>query len=179
MTSNQLVTYRPAMGHLADEVFRAIADPSRRRILAILEKEELPLKQIEARKRLTANPFAQIERLTAVIRCNIHRRLNLSCGDVRVLCNIEPSERWMETMLHEFGHATYDREYDRTLPWLLRTAGHALTTEGVAMSDRRLPRACARCGGGRRRLEAAHVVGRSEPETRPLAARESDRCPSP
>ena len=31
-------------------------------------------------------------------------------GDVRVLCNVEPSERWMETMLHEFGHAVYDRE---------------------------------------------------------------------
>ena len=34
-------------------------------------------------------------------------------GDVRVLCNVEPSERWMDTMLHEFGHAIYDRECDR------------------------------------------------------------------
>ena len=33
-------------------------------------------------------------------------------GDVRVLCNVEPSERWMDTMLHEFGHAIYDRETD-------------------------------------------------------------------
>ena len=33
-------------------------------------------------------------------------------GDVRVLCNVEPSERWMDTMLHEFGHAIYDRESD-------------------------------------------------------------------
>jgi len=61
-------------------------------------------------------------------------------GDVRVLCNVEPSERWMETMLHEFGHATYDRECDRSLPWLLRTAGHALTTEGIAMLFGRLTR---------------------------------------
>ncbi len=43
-------------------------------------------------------------------------------GDVRVLCNVEPSERWMDTMLHEFGHAIYDRECDRTLPWLVRAA---------------------------------------------------------
>ncbi len=61
-------------------------------------------------------------------------------GDVRVLCNVEPSERWMDTMLHEFGHATYDREVDRGLPWLLRGAAHALTTEGVAMLFGRLAR---------------------------------------
>ena len=61
-------------------------------------------------------------------------------GDVRVLCNVEPSERWMDTMLHEFGHAIYDRECDHTLPWLLRGATHALTTEGVAMLMGRLPR---------------------------------------
>ena len=61
-------------------------------------------------------------------------------GDVRVLCNIEPNERWMDTMLHEFGHATYDREIDRALPWLLQSATHALTTEGVAMLFGRFPR---------------------------------------
>jgi peptidyl-dipeptidase A len=59
-------------------------------------------------------------------------------GDVRVLCNIEPRERWMETMLHEFGHAIYDREVERDLPWLVRGAAHALTTEGVAMLMGRL-----------------------------------------
>jgi peptidyl-dipeptidase A len=59
-------------------------------------------------------------------------------GDVRVLCNVTPSERWMGTMLHEFGHAIYDLEVDRELPWLLRTM-HPLTTEGVAMLFGRLP----------------------------------------
>jgi len=54
-------------------------------------------------------------------------------GDVRVLCNVEANERWMDTMLHEFGHASYDVGVDRELPWLLRSASHALTTEGVAM----------------------------------------------
>jgi peptidyl-dipeptidase A len=61
-------------------------------------------------------------------------------GDVRVLCNVEPSERWMDTMLHEFGHAIYDLECDRGLPWLVRGAAHALTTEGIAMLMGRLPR---------------------------------------
>ena len=61
-------------------------------------------------------------------------------GDVRVLCNVEPSERWMDTMLHEFGHAIYDRECDVELPWLFRGATHTLTTEGIAMLMGRLPR---------------------------------------
>jgi peptidyl-dipeptidase A len=61
-------------------------------------------------------------------------------GDVRVLCNVEPNERWADTMLHEFGHGTYDREVDRAVPWLLREAAHPLTTEGVAMLFGRLVR---------------------------------------
>src|SRR5262249_1241516 len=32
--------------------------------------------------------------------------------DVRVLCNVRPTERWMGTMLHELGHAVYDRNLD-------------------------------------------------------------------
>lgn len=54
-------------------------------------------------------------------------------GDARVLCNIAPTERWAETTLHELGHAVYDLGVEPTLPWLLRTAAHALTTEGAAM----------------------------------------------
>ncbi len=61
-------------------------------------------------------------------------------GDVRVLCNVEPNERWADTMLHEFGHAVYDRELDPDLPWLLREPAHALTTEGIAMMFGRLVR---------------------------------------
>ena len=61
-------------------------------------------------------------------------------GDVRVLCNVEPSERWMDTMLHEFGHAVYNQGVDDSLPWLVRDAAHALTTEGVAMLCGRLVR---------------------------------------
>jgi peptidyl-dipeptidase A len=61
-------------------------------------------------------------------------------GDVRVLANVEPNERWADTMLHEFGHAVYDRGLDRGLPWLLREPAHPLTTEGIAMMFGRLVR---------------------------------------
>ena len=61
-------------------------------------------------------------------------------GDVRVLANIVPSERWMDTMLHEFGHGSYDRAIRDDLPWLLHEPAHALTTEGVAMLFGRLAR---------------------------------------
>jgi len=53
--------------------------------------------------------------------------------DIRILCNIVPNMRWMETMLHELGHATYDKYIDQTLPFLLRDAANQLTTEGIAM----------------------------------------------
>ena len=57
--------------------------------------------------------------------------------DIRVLCNNVVGEYWTETMLHEFGHAVYDRWVDPELPWLLRTM-HPLTTEGIAMLFGRL-----------------------------------------
>jgi peptidyl-dipeptidase A len=53
-------------------------------------------------------------------------------GDVRVLCNNKPNERWMGTMLHEFGHAVYDLYTDRSLPYLLRGPAHTLSTEAIA-----------------------------------------------
>ena len=59
-------------------------------------------------------------------------------GDVRVLCNIRQNERWMSTMLHEFGHAVYDKYNDRSLPFLLRTPAHTLSTEAIAMLNGRM-----------------------------------------
>ena len=61
-------------------------------------------------------------------------------GDVRVLCNIRDNEYWMSTMLHEFGHAVYDKYGDRNLPFILRTPAHIFTTEAVAMFFGRLTR---------------------------------------
>lgn len=54
-------------------------------------------------------------------------------GDVRTLCNLVPSHRWMSTLLHELGHAVYDRYHDPALPWSLSRPAHALTTEAIAM----------------------------------------------
>jgi peptidyl-dipeptidase A len=61
-------------------------------------------------------------------------------GDVRVLCNVQPNEYWMTTMLHEFGHAVYDHYLDMSLPWILRQPAHTMTTEAVAMLFGRLTR---------------------------------------
>lgn len=58
--------------------------------------------------------------------------------DVRVLCNNKSDEYWMSTMLHEFGHAVYDKYIDRQLPYVLREPAHILFTEAVAMFMGRL-----------------------------------------
>jgi GNAT superfamily N-acetyltransferase len=53
--------------------------------------------------------------------------------DVRVLANVRPDAYWMDAMLHEFGHAVYDRHVNPRLPYLLRTCAHANTTEAIAL----------------------------------------------
>lgn len=58
--------------------------------------------------------------------------------DVRVLCNLRPDARWMDTLLHELGHAVYDTYLGADLPYLLRTAAHINTTEAIAMLMGRL-----------------------------------------
>jgi peptidyl-dipeptidase A len=58
-------------------------------------------------------------------------------GDVRVLANVVPNLQWMDTMLHELGHATFDRGLDDGLPWLLRDT-HLVVTEGIAILMGRL-----------------------------------------
>jgi peptidyl-dipeptidase A len=64
-------------------------------------------------------------------------------GDVRVLCNLKPNEHWMGTMLHELGHAVYDKYKDPRLPYLLRGPSHTFTTEAIAMLFGRLPQSAA------------------------------------
>ena len=64
-------------------------------------------------------------------------------ADIRVLCNIQPTEYWMATMLHEYGHAVYDQQIDRALPYLLRVPSHILTTEASAMLFGRLSKNAA------------------------------------
>ncbi len=61
-------------------------------------------------------------------------------GDVRVLCNMRPNEKWTGTLLHELGHAAYDLYVPRRLPFFLRTIAHTLSTEAIAMYMGRLTR---------------------------------------
>lgn len=61
-------------------------------------------------------------------------------GDVRVLCNLQNTERWMETILHEVGHALYSKYHDPRESWLLREPAHSFMTESVAMFFGRLSR---------------------------------------
>jgi peptidyl-dipeptidase A len=53
-------------------------------------------------------------------------------GDIRTLMNIKNDEKWMETVLHELGHAVYDKYVDKNLPFLIRENSHILTTEAIA-----------------------------------------------
>jgi peptidyl-dipeptidase A len=56
--------------------------------------------------------------------------------DVRVLANLRPGNPdsyWANTMLHEFGHAVYDRHIDPSLPFFLRTVAHTNSTEAIAL----------------------------------------------
>lgn len=53
--------------------------------------------------------------------------------DVRTLNNVRASIRWLETVLHELGHAIYELEFDPTLPWLLKEPPHMITTEAMAL----------------------------------------------
>ncbi len=58
-------------------------------------------------------------------------------GDVRVLANVVPNAYWMDTMLHELGHASFDQGFDPGLSWLLRDT-HLVVTEGIAILMGRL-----------------------------------------
>jgi peptidyl-dipeptidase A len=54
-------------------------------------------------------------------------------GDVRTLNNLKPNRRWTDTLLHELGHAVYDKFKDGGQAWILRTYPHLLSTEAIAM----------------------------------------------
>ena len=53
--------------------------------------------------------------------------------DVRVLANVRADAYWADTMLHEFGHAVYDKHINPKLPYLLRSVAHINTTEAIAL----------------------------------------------
>ncbi len=39
---------------------------------------------------------------------------------MRILCNVKPTAEWMDTQLHELGHAVYEIYIDSELPYNLR-----------------------------------------------------------
>src|SRR4030042_2356096 len=53
-------------------------------------------------------------------------------GDIRILVNIKDDYYWTNTLLHELGHAVYDKYIDPALPFTLREPAHAFTTEAIA-----------------------------------------------
>ncbi len=54
-------------------------------------------------------------------------------GDIRIIQNMKNNEKWMDTTLHELGHAVYDEFIDRALPYILRWPAHTFTTEAIAL----------------------------------------------
>lgn len=81
-------------------------------------------------------------------------------GDVRTLNNVKASIRWLETVLHELGHAIYEIGFDEKLPWLLREPPHMITTEAMALL------------AGRQAYRAeplSHLVGSQKKELRQKA----------
>ncbi len=79
-------------------------------------------------------------------------------NDVRTLNNVKNTIKWMETVLHELGHAVYDLGFDQKLPWLLREPPHMMPTEAMAlMAGRQAYRYDALC----------HLIGHSK-EKEPL-----------
>ena len=53
-------------------------------------------------------------------------------SDVRALCNLAPTVRWLETTLHELGHAAYDAASTSAAVAAARARAH-FTTEAMAM----------------------------------------------
>ncbi len=79
--------------------------------------------------------------------------------DIRILCNMQQNEYWMGTLLHEMGHAVYDKYIDQRLPYLLRAPAHTSTTEASAMLFGRLSKdgafLQAYCGQSAEEIESA------------------------
>ena len=59
-------------------------------------------------------------------------------GDIRILCNLREDAHWTGVLLHELGHAAFDKFIPRPLPWILRQYAHIAMTEAIAMFMDRL-----------------------------------------
>jgi peptidyl-dipeptidase A len=103
-------------------------DKSKEDIIEIAKKFyasiDLPIDDIVARSDLYEREGKQQHAFTICI----NRK-----EDTRVLVNVKPDAYWMDTVLHEMGHAIYCKYTDFNLPFNLRDSAHIFTTEAVAM----------------------------------------------
>ncbi|MCA9751688.1 MAG: M2 family metallopeptidase [Gemmatimonadetes bacterium] len=124
--------------HLADPFFQEAPAPADLDLGRFYEGADLVTLTKRFCERLGFDIDATIERSDLFPRegKNQHAfctHVDRSIDDVRVLCNVATDEYWMDTMLHEFGHAVYDLGLGRDLPWLLRAPAHTLSTEAIAL----------------------------------------------
>ncbi len=123
--------------HYADPFFQSAPAAGREDLDPVFENREL----LELARRYYQGVGLEVDDILA--RSDLYEREGKNqhafCtdidreGDVRILCNLRPTHRWMATLLHELGHGVYDRYLDRNLPYPLRTPAHASTTEAVAV----------------------------------------------
>ncbi len=59
-------------------------------------------------------------------------------NDIRIMMNLRNDEDSFSTLLHESGHAVYDLNINKSMPWLFRTQAHIFTTEASAMFFERM-----------------------------------------
>ncbi|MGA5691407.1 M2 family metallopeptidase [Cytobacillus pseudoceanisediminis] len=59
---------------------------------------------------------------------NIDRR-----DDIRISCNYQPNNKGVGVLLHELGHAVYEKEINNELPFLMRQPAHIFLSEGIAI----------------------------------------------
>jgi len=59
-------------------------------------------------------------------------------GDVRILVHMSDTARSMSTIMHELGHAAYNKNISNSLPLLLRRTAHHNVSEGIAILMGRL-----------------------------------------
>ena len=124
--------------HLADPFFQEMPAPPGLSLSRFYEKADLVELTRAFCERLGFDVASTLERSDLFPRDGKNQHafcahVNRMSDDVRVLCNVTPDEYWMDTMLHEFGHAVYDLGFASELPWLLRAPAHTLSTEAIAL----------------------------------------------